>query len=125
MAIVALFSLSHTKPTAKPLQYDDVIVAGRDGSIVVMKDYEYELQEARETLHRRKADLVHIPPRKEAHTNQRRCDESIEYQVLSVSGHLTKTCCTSDCRRQKRLPGVSFHPKLSSHDRCFAFLYSS
>lgn len=83
MAIVALFSLSHTKPTAKPLQYDDVIVAGRDGSIVVMKDYEYELQEARETLHRRKADLVHIPPRKEAHTNQRRCDESIEYQVLS------------------------------------------
>ncbi|KAG8166392.1 hypothetical protein KVR01_002081 [Diaporthe batatas] len=87
VAIVALFSLGHTKPTAKVLQYDDVIVADRDGSIVVMKDYEYELQEARETLHRRKADLAHVSPRRETHTNQRRCDETIEYQVLSSDVH--------------------------------------
>lgn len=102
VAIVALFSLSHAKPTAKVLQYDDVIVADRDGSIVIMKDYEYELQEARETLHRRKADFVHVAPRRETHTNQRRCDESIEYQVLSVSGYVTGTCCTSDCQLAKQ-----------------------
>lgn len=83
VAIVALFSLGHAKPTAKALQYDDVIVAGSDGSIVVMKDYEYELKEARETLQRRKVDRNHAAPQRESHKSHRRCDKSIEYQVLS------------------------------------------
>lgn len=88
VAIVALLSLGHAKPTTKVLQHDDVIVAGSDGSVVVMKDFEYELKEARETLQRRKVDTVHVTPQKESHSNQRRCDESTEYQVLSVSMHL-------------------------------------
>lgn len=85
VAIVALLSLGQAKPTTKVLQHDDVIVAGSDGSVVVMKDYDYELKEARETLQRRKVDPVQVTTQKESHANQRRCDESTEYQVLSVS----------------------------------------
>ncbi|KKY29429.1 hypothetical protein UCDDA912_g10648 [Diaporthe ampelina] len=84
VAIVALLSVGHAKPTTKALQHDDVVVAGSDGSIVVMKDYEYELKEARETLKRRKGDPVHVTPKQESHANQHRCDESVEYQVLSI-----------------------------------------
>jgi hypothetical protein len=83
VAVLALFSLGHTKPTAKVLQYDDVIVADSDGSIVVMKDYEYELNVARQALQRQKVDPVHVTPQGENHKSQRRCDQSIEYQVLS------------------------------------------
>lgn len=87
VALVALLTLGQAKPTTKVLQYDDVIVAGSDGSIVVMKDYEYELKEARETLQRRMVDPVHVTAKQEAHINRRRCDETVEYQVLSVRGH--------------------------------------
>lgn len=87
IAIGAFLSLGHAKPTTKVLQHDDVIVAGSDGSIVVLKDYEYGLKEARETLQRRKAKNSHATAQQESHTNHRRCDESVEYQVLSVSGH--------------------------------------
>ncbi|POS80355.1 hypothetical protein DHEL01_v201246 [Diaporthe helianthi] len=86
LTIVALFSLGYSKPTAKVLQYDDVVVTDSNGSMVIMKDYEYALQEARETLHRRKTDVVHVSPespRRETRANRRRCDETIEYQVLS------------------------------------------
>lgn len=85
VAIVALLGFSHAKPTTRMLQHDDVIVAGSDGSIVVMKDYEYGLKEARETLQRKMVDPVRVATRQESHANQRRCDESVEYQVLSVS----------------------------------------
>lgn len=87
VAIVALLGLGHAKPTAKVLQHDDVIVAGSDGSIVVMKDYEYELKEARESLQRRMVDPARIATKQESHANRRRCDETVEYQVLSVSGN--------------------------------------
>jgi hypothetical protein len=91
IAVVTLFGLGRAKPTAKVLQYDDVIVADSNGSIVVMKDYEYELKEAREMLQRRKLDPgVHVTPHMqlETRTRHRRCDESVEYQVLSVGGHI-------------------------------------
>ena len=91
VAIVALLSLGHAKPTTKMLQHDDVVVAASDGSITVMKDYEYELKEARETLQRRRADPMNIAAQQESHTNHRRCDESVEYQVLSVSRHFRIT----------------------------------
>lgn len=111
VAIAALLSLGHAKPTTKVLQHDDVIVAGSDGSVVVMKDYEYELKEARETLERRKVDPVHVATQKEGHANQRRCDESTEYQVLSVSRHLkiidgpgTARACHQICSLADTLP---------------------
>lgn len=88
LAIVAFLSLGQAKPTTRMLQHDDVIVAGSDGSVVVMKDYQYELKEARETLQRRMVDPVRVIDQQESHANQRRCDESVEYQVLSVSGNL-------------------------------------
>lgn len=88
LAIVAFLSLGQAKPTTRMLQHDDVIVTGSDGLVVVMKDYEYELKEARETMQRRMADPVRVIDQQESHANQRRCDESTEYQVLSVSGHL-------------------------------------
>lgn len=88
VALGAVLSLAQAKPTPTVLQYDDVIVAGKDGSVVVMKDYEYELKEARETLQRRKADAARSADQPESHVNHRRCDESVEYQVLSVSEHL-------------------------------------
>lgn len=113
VAVLALFSLGQAKPTAKVLQYDDVIVADSDGSIVVMKDYEYELKEAREMLQRRKLDPVHVTPQRESHTNHRRCEESVEYQVLSVSGHLNIT----DTARTARDGRQTYDSvgKLSSH----------
>ncbi|KAL2293013.1 hypothetical protein FJTKL_08029 [Diaporthe vaccinii] len=83
VAVVALLGLSRAKPTTRMLRHDDVIVAGSDGSIVVMKDYEYELKQARDTLQRKMVDPVHVVPRQESHEHQRRCDESVEYQVLS------------------------------------------
>ncbi|KAJ0118861.1 hypothetical protein J7T55_013117 [Diaporthe amygdali] len=83
VALGAVLSLAQAKPTPTVLQYDDVIVAGKDGSVVVMKDYEYELKEARETLQRRKADAARSADQPESHVNHRRCDESVEYQVLS------------------------------------------
>lgn len=88
VAIVALLGLSRAQPTTRVLQHDDVIVAGSDGSIVVMKDYEYELKEARETLQRKMVDPVRVATKQGGHANQRRCDESVEYQVLSVSRNL-------------------------------------
>lgn len=88
VAIVALLSFGHAKPTAKVLQHDDVIVARSDGSIVVMKDWDYELKEARENLQRKMVDHVQVSIQQDEHTKQRRCDESVEYQVLSVSNIL-------------------------------------
>lgn len=88
LAIVAFLSLGQAKPTTRMLQHDDVIVARSDGLVVVMKDYEYELKETRETMQLRMADPVRVIDQQKSHANQRRCDESVEYQVLSVSGYL-------------------------------------
>lgn len=112
VAIVALLSVGHAKPTTKLLQHDDVVVAGSDGSIVVMKDFEYELKEARETLKRRKVDPVHVTPRQESHANQRRCDESVEYQVLSVSKRLDEIITPYTARWYRQ---IVFTNKFPSH----------
>lgn len=83
---LALLSLSQAKPTPQVLEHDDVLVL-RDGQALVMKSWDYQLEEdKREVQRRRTGHPVRVPSRAEnaaAKLGARGCEESTEVQVLN------------------------------------------
>lgn len=68
------------------LQHDDVLLFARDGSVHVMKNFDYQLLEAKAALHHRKAQQQQqsqSQPDQQLSAVNKRCDESTEYQVLT------------------------------------------
>lgn len=80
--IFALLGVSQANPAPVILQTDDVLVVRDDGSPAVMKYWEYDIQEAKAEVARRKTGI----PRFRAPAGKKltdRCEESTEVQVLS------------------------------------------
>lgn len=84
VALFGLLGAAIAKPAPKALSHDDVIVMRGDGHPVVMKEWEYSIEEAKNEVKRRKA--MGVPPKSvdvESADLERRCEESTEVQVLT------------------------------------------
>lgn len=88
-AIFALLGLGYAKPTPaknQVLSHDDVLILRDNGEAVVMKSWDYSLEEDKREVQRRKAGL---PPRDIAAevvsdlASRASCEESTEVQVLN------------------------------------------
>ncbi|KAF3762710.1 hypothetical protein M406DRAFT_63537 [Cryphonectria parasitica EP155] len=79
-ALFALLGASQATPTPMVLQHDDILLLRDDGPAVVMKEWEYQIQEDIKEV-KRKANA----PRESFTVSNldRRCDESTEVQVLT------------------------------------------
>ncbi|KKY35306.1 hypothetical protein UCDDA912_g04726 [Diaporthe ampelina] len=82
VALLSLLGAAQALATPRMLSFDDVIVPNDDGTISIMKDYEYGIQKAkREILHKRAKRSP--PPIPSAAALGKRCDETTEVQVLT------------------------------------------
>lgn len=80
VALFALLGLSQAKPTHQVLGHDDVLLL-RDGKALVMKSWDYQLEEDKREVQRRKAG--HLPTKKASDLKARGCEESSEVQVIT------------------------------------------
>lgn len=81
-ALFALLGASQAKPTPVALQHDDYLVLRSDGPPVVMKEWDYRIEEDKREVQRRKAKNLPRAPKLSSRANKR-CEESTEVQVLS------------------------------------------
>lgn len=86
-AILAILGVSQAKPAPVVLDFDDVLLLGDDGNHVVMKKWDYQLEEdKREVQRRREAAKVARSPEAaneaKAAKLDKKCEESTEVQVL-------------------------------------------
>lgn len=81
-AVLALFGAAQAKPAPKVLEFDDVLVLREDGNHVVMKKWDYSLEEDKREVQRRKALVGRAPETSPAAKIDARCEESTEVQVL-------------------------------------------
>ncbi|CAN8099651.1 unnamed protein product [Discula destructiva] len=79
---LAMFGVSQAKPTNTVLGVDDLLFLRKDGNHQVMKRWEYQLQEDKREVQRRKA-LGQAPSAPAPELVAKRCDESTEIQVVS------------------------------------------
>lgn len=80
-ALFALVGLGQAKPlNSQVLQHDDVLVL-RDGKAVVMKSWDYTLEEDKREVQRRKTGAS-VRAASE-HLGARDCEESTEVQVIT------------------------------------------
>lgn len=84
LALFALLGLSYAKPAPTVLQHDDVLVLRSDGQPLVMKSWDYKIEEDKREVQRRKANKL---PRVAAPSpkTDKRCEQSTEVQVLTDS----------------------------------------
>ncbi|PSR81290.1 hypothetical protein BD289DRAFT_484489 [Coniella lustricola] len=79
-ALFTLLAIGQASPAPKVLGYDDVVVMREDGA-VVMKKWEYQIQEDKRDVQKRKAQVARAASSSQLAT--RGCEESTEVQVLS------------------------------------------
>ncbi|CAN8097005.1 unnamed protein product [Discula destructiva] len=83
--LAALVGAVSAAPAPAPLNYDDVLLVGDDGSSKVIKEADYHLLKSRGVLTPAPA-AVHagsIKTRSSSNDNEKRCDESSEVQVVT------------------------------------------
>ncbi|KAJ4421541.1 hypothetical protein N0V82_003679 [Gnomoniopsis sp. IMI 355080] len=82
--ILALLGASQAKPAPKVLEFDDVLLLREDGDHVVMKKWEYQIQEDKREVQRRREARANIgrAPAMAAKLDKK-CEESTEVQVLT------------------------------------------
>lgn len=86
VALLALLGAAQAKPTARSpvtLNHDDVLVLRDGDSPLVMKKWDYSLEQDKREVQRRKANIKETPAIARRASNGRRgCEESTEVQVL-------------------------------------------
>lgn len=88
LALFALLGLSLAKPAPTILQHDDVLVLRSDGQPIVMKEWDYKIEEDKREVQRRKAEKLPRAARAVsavAPQANKRCEQSTEVQVLTDS----------------------------------------
>lgn len=83
IALFALLGLSQAKPAPLTLRHDDVLLL-RDGEAVIMKSWDYKIEEDKREVQRRKM-AREAPPTAVASSSfdsKRGCEQSLEVQVL-------------------------------------------
>lgn len=83
-ALFALLGASQAKPTPVTLQHDDYLVLRSDGPPVVMKEWDYRIEEDKREVQRRKTRNLNLPvaPKQSPRANKR-CEQSTEVQILN------------------------------------------
>lgn len=80
LTILAILGASQAKPAPKVLGFDDVLLLRDDGDHVVMKKWDYQIEEDKREVQRRHANFGRAPATS-ARINKK-CEESTEVQVL-------------------------------------------
>lgn len=86
IALFALLGAAQAKPTVRSpvtLEHDDVLVLRDGDSPLVMKKWDYSLEQDKREVQRRKANIKQAPAIARRASNDRRaCEQSTEVQVL-------------------------------------------
>lgn len=81
--IFAMLGAAQAKPTPLTLEHDDVLTFDENGLPIVQKQWEYQIEQAKADVRRRKAgDSVVARAPAEARDEKRGCEESTEVQIL-------------------------------------------
>ncbi|KAJ4394862.1 hypothetical protein N0V93_004082 [Gnomoniopsis smithogilvyi] len=82
-AILAILGASQATPAPKVLEFDDVLLLREDGNHVVMKKWDYQIEEdKREVQRRRLGNKAARTSEGEVAKISKKCEESTEIQVL-------------------------------------------
>lgn len=87
LTLLGLLGASQAKPTAMPitLEHDDVLAFRDDGSPVVMKEWDYRIEQDKEDVQRKKRSVSYRAAAAAAapvRNSGRGCEQSTEVQVL-------------------------------------------
>lgn len=80
LTILAILGASQAKPAPQVLGFDDVLLLRDDGDHVVMKKWDYQIEEDKREVQRRHANFGRAPATS-ARINKK-CEQSTEVQVL-------------------------------------------
>lgn len=82
--ILAILGASQAKPAPKVLEFDDVLLLREDGDHVVMKKWDYQIEEDKREVQRRREARANVgrAPAMSAKLDKK-CEESTEVQVLT------------------------------------------
>lgn len=83
LAIFALLGAGQAKPTPITLQHDDVLAFRDDGTPVVMKEWDYQIEQDKREVQRRKSGKVVSRAPAPSKRTKRACEQSTEVQVLN------------------------------------------
>lgn len=79
--VLAILGAAQAKPAPKVLGFDDVLLLREDGDHVVMKKWDYQIEEDKREVQRRHANFGRAPAT--SAKIEKKCDQSTEVQVLS------------------------------------------